>query len=93
MLQNMQPTDLDDNGADGMRLAEWLNDRNMSAAEFADKLGVHRSTVGRWLNDGAVGSGHRPSWEQLAKIKIITNGSVTANDFEAAPSVQPEDAA
>jgi DNA-binding transcriptional regulator YdaS (Cro superfamily) len=59
-----------------MKLAAWLNDRSMSAAEFADKVGVHRSTVGRWI-DGEV----KPSWDQLPKIQELTAGQVTPNDF------------
>ena len=59
-----------------MRLAEYLAASNLSDAEFADRVGVHKSTVGRWVA-GAV----RPAWDQLPKITAATDGQVTANDF------------
>ena len=71
-----------------MKLADYLNSRAMSAAEFADVLGVHRSTVSRWIepvSDGDVV--FRPSWEQIAKIREATQGQVTANDFVDATPV------
>lgn len=65
-----------------MRLADWLAERRMSAAEFAAKLDVHRSTVCRWIETPQPGEPvYRPSWEQLAKIREATDGEVTANDF------------
>ena len=71
-----------------MTLADYLNDRRISAAEFAEKLGVHRSTVSRWIlppSDG--GETYRPSWDQIANISRLTGGLVTANDFM--PSLEP----
>jgi transcriptional regulator with XRE-family HTH domain len=59
-----------------MRLAAWLEREKLSPAAFAARVGVHRSTVGRWL-DGAA----RPDWDQLTKIKEDTGGEVTPNDF------------
>lgn len=65
-----------------MTLADYLNDRRISAAEFAEKLGVHRSTVSRWiLPPSEDGETFRPSWDQIAKIMDLTGGLVTANDF------------
>lgn len=59
-----------------MKLSAWLAEKNMSGAEFADKVGVNRSTVGRWLD----GTG-KPGWDQLSKIRDLTKSAVTANDF------------
>lgn len=77
-----------------MRLGEYLSAKGLSAAEFAARIGVHRSTVSRWLEpadaDGVV---YRPSWEQCAKIRDETNGQVTADDFVDATSPPPSEAA
>lgn len=65
-----------------MKLGDYLNGKNLSAAEFAAKIGVHRSTVSRWLEPvGNAGEVFRPSWEQIVKIQDETGGAVTANDF------------
>ena len=65
-----------------MRLAEYLSAKNLSAAEFASRIGVHRSTVSRWFEPpDADGNVYRPSWEQIAKIRDETKGQVTADDF------------
>lgn len=61
-----------------MKLSEWLHANNVSPAEFAGRLGVHRSTVGRWIDPR---SGARPDWEVVPKITEATGGAVTANDF------------
>ncbi len=70
-----------------MKLSEWMEPRDISASDLADLLGVHKSTVGRWLD----GSG-KPSWEQLGKISSLTEGAVTANDFLDIP-IKEADAA
>ncbi len=68
-----------------MRLADYLAQKRMSATEFADLIGVNKSTVGRWL-EPVNGKTVRPSWEHLPKIVEITGGAVTANDFlESSP--------
>lgn len=58
-------------------LSAWLKSKNMPANDFADRIGVHKSTVGRWL-DGTL-----PQPEHLALIMRETDGAVTANDFMA----------
>ncbi|KAB2918488.1 MAG: helix-turn-helix transcriptional regulator [Hyphomicrobiaceae bacterium] len=74
-----------------MRLCDWLKAGNMSGVEFADKIGVHRSTVSRWLAGTA-----KPRWDELPKIERATDGKVMANDFVSigapvsAPPAQPE---
>ena len=65
-----------------MRLADYLSANKLSAAEFAARIGVHRSTVSRWLEPVREGGEvFRPSWDLLAKIRDATDGVVTANDF------------
>lgn len=78
-----------------MTLADYLTDRRITAAEFAEKLGVHRSTVSRWIGPPSDdGETFRPSWDQLSKIKDLTGGLVTANDFmpKAAAACGDDDA-
>jgi transcriptional regulator with XRE-family HTH domain len=65
-----------------MKLDDWLAARHMSAAEFADKLKVNRTTVGRWLGPEP---DMRPGWDLLNTIVKITGGQVTANDFLPTP--------
>ena len=61
-----------------MRLAEYLKEHHRTAAEFAAAIGVHRATVGRWID----GSGrYHPDWDLIPKIVEATGGAVTANDF------------
>ncbi|HRD79055.1 MAG TPA: helix-turn-helix transcriptional regulator [Hyphomicrobiaceae bacterium] len=65
-----------------MRLTDYLAQEKLSAAEFAARIGVHRSTVSRWIEPVISGGvPFRPSWEQIAKIRDVTGGAVTANDF------------
>lgn len=67
-----------------MRLGDYLESKRMSAAEFAEQLGVDRSTVSRWL-DTSGGKIFRPRWDQLPRIAEVTGGAVTANDFVGEP--------
>lgn len=65
-----------------MKLDDYLTANGLSAAEFAERMGVHRGTVSRWIKSPTPGKPRfRPSWEELAKIAAITHGAVTANDF------------
>lgn len=71
-----------------MRLGDYLCKKGLSAAEFAACIGVHRSTVSRWLEPVEPGGQiFRPSWDQISKIRDATAGAVTADDFlDAVPS-------
>jgi hypothetical protein len=60
-------------------LGAWLGEAGMSLAEFAVKLGVHQDAVRKWLHSQRV-----PRVAQLAAIKRMTAGRVTANDFQPA---------
>jgi transcriptional regulator with XRE-family HTH domain len=66
-----------------MKLSDWLETNRMSASEFAEIIGVHRSTVGRWADPKYTG---RPWRDLMAKIAKATNGQVTANDFMDDPA-------
>lgn len=67
-----------------MKLADYLEQNNLTAAAFAEKIGVARSTVGLWLRPRR-GTVWRPNWEHLKKIKDVTGGAVTADDFVDPP--------
>lgn len=77
-----------------MQLNDWLTDNHLSAAEFATRLGVHKGTVYRWLELRKPGEPvFRPAWELIKKIKVETDGKVTADDWldtESSPSIEPD---
>lgn len=59
-----------------MRLSKYLSDHELSLTKFAQDMGVSVETVRRYRE------GERtPRPEQMAKIKAITAGAVTADDF------------
>ncbi len=65
-----------------MKLADYLEQNRMTAADFATLIGVHKSSVSRWVDpDSSTGIEHRPGWDVLKKIKQVTDGQVTADDF------------
>jgi transcriptional regulator with XRE-family HTH domain len=60
----------------GMRLADFLADREMSQAEFAKRIGATQASVSRYA-DGS----RMPRREHLARIRKVTGGAVRADDF------------
>lgn len=69
-----------------MRLGDWLDEHRMADATLADKLGVDRSTVGRWRAGDS-----KPRDKTMRRLIEITAGAVTANDFlGAAEEADPE---
>jgi len=61
-----------------MRLSDWMKERDCNDEALGIKLGVDRVTVSR-IRRGL----NRPSWELAARIKQITRGAVTADDWLA----------
>lgn len=61
-----------------MKLADWLSSTGTSAAELADRCGVHTMTVYKWKDGTNV-----PRQARLAALTEATGGAVTANDFHA----------
>lgn len=61
-----------------MRLADYLKANSLSEAQFAELIGVNRSTVGRWADPERP---IMPQREHLGRIVEATDGAVTANDF------------
>ena len=67
-----------------MKLAKYLEDRNLTDAAFARAIGVERQAIGRYK------SGDRfPEKPILLRIFEETGGLVTANDFAG---IEPEPA-
>jgi hypothetical protein len=62
-----------------MQLAAYMARNNIRDGEFARLIGRSRVTVNR-LRRGLV----RPSWDTIKEIRAVTNGEVTADDFEPA---------
>ena len=66
-----------------MKLADYLQLADKSRASFAAEIGVDEVTVGRYIRGE-----RRPRWQTLARIKEVTSGQVTANDFTDVPGEQ-----
>lgn len=58
-----------------MTLDNYLKGVGLTEAQFADRIGVHQSTVNR-LRAGSI-----PSKELMARIVEVTDGHVRADDF------------
>lgn len=69
-----------------MKLAEYLEARNIKRGDFARDIGV---TAG-WVTCLCDGSGW-PSQDVAERIAAVTGGEVTPNDFMSVKA--PEDAA
>jgi DNA-binding XRE family transcriptional regulator len=59
-----------------MKIADWMSLKDLTDAEMAALLGVDASTVNR-VRRGET----QPSWPLAAKIKNVTEGAVSADDF------------
>ena len=59
-----------------MTLSAFLASRNMTRAQFAERMGVHPVTVSKWCS-GAM----RPAWSAIERIQEETGGQVLAQDF------------
>ncbi|HEU4341465.1 MAG TPA: helix-turn-helix transcriptional regulator [Candidatus Binatia bacterium] len=59
-----------------MKLADYLKCHKLSAADFAERISVHETTVYRYLRGERI-----PNRDTLERILGETKGEVTANDF------------
>lgn len=59
-----------------MKLIEYLQQHNLTRAEFARRLGTSRSNVTRWISNGST-----PDPRQIANIQRHTGGLVTLLDW------------
>lgn len=66
-----------------MKLADFLSDKGMSRADFAAALGVSEVTITRY-----VGGRRMPRVEHLRRIREVTAGAVTADDFLSAEAAE-----
>lgn len=69
-----------------MFLKEYLKTNNIHSADFAERIGVSKGGVHKWI------SGERfPRPSVIARIQSETDGEVTANDFAAQQIQQQKD--
>lgn len=59
-----------------MRLSDWMSMNGVNDDQLAEKVGVDRATISR-IRRGK----HKPSWPLLLKLREITAGAVSAEDF------------
>lgn len=59
-----------------MKLADYLKCHDLSAADFAERISVHETTVYRYLRGERI-----PNRDTLERILGETKGQVSANDF------------
>lgn len=59
-----------------MKLADFLKDRDIKVADFAERIGRSRKQVHEYMAGTAT-----PRGEAMVKIIDATEGEVTANDF------------
>jgi transcriptional regulator with XRE-family HTH domain len=70
------------------KLEAYCKQRNWSPKDLAQRLGVHRNSVHRYLRGD-----RRPDWEVLERLRILTKGKVSANDFIDKPHAEVVEAA
>ena len=63
-----------------MKLADYLRQTKTDQVAFAQLVGVDAFSVSRYVTGR-----RRPSWRLLHKIRDVTGGLVTANDFMDPP--------
>jgi transcriptional regulator with XRE-family HTH domain len=63
-----------------MKLAAYLAEHNITDADFGALIGVTRQAIHRYKTGERV-----PEWPVLAKIKEITSGGVSPDDFLTDP--------
>ncbi|MEN3212269.1 helix-turn-helix transcriptional regulator [Methylorubrum populi] len=59
-----------------MKLADYLSEVDIRPAAFAERIGVTRQAMWRYVSGD-----RRPEWDVLERIQAATDGHVTPNDF------------
>ena len=72
----------------GMKLADYISEKQTTASRLAGEVGVPVSTITRLLRGE-----RRPGIELVARITAATNGAVSAEDFFPAPQPTTEQGA
>lgn len=75
----------------GMKLADYISEKQTTASRFAGEVGVPVSTITRLLRGE-----RRPGIDLVARISTATDGAVTAEDFfpaHASPAPETQGAA
>lgn len=67
-----------------MKLRDWMKLKGMSDEAVATAIGRDRSFVTKLKNEAL-----RPSIETAASIQRLTEGAVTATDYELRPDLYP----
>lgn len=65
---------------DMAHLSKFMNDNDLSDEDVAAKIGVSRETINRIRRKTV-----RPNWLTIQKLKALSGGLITADDFEAKP--------
>ncbi|MGE0417307.1 MAG: helix-turn-helix domain-containing protein [Acetobacteraceae bacterium] len=65
-----------------MKLASYIKQQNLTYREFAELCGFDAAQVNRWATGKRL-----PTLDVVARIKVVTNGQVTADDFMEAIQV------
>jgi transcriptional regulator with XRE-family HTH domain len=68
-----------------MQLSQWMQQHGFDDAAFGAAVDVDRVTISR-IRRGV----NKPSWDLAARIRDVTQGAVTADDFLAQGDVQNE---
>jgi transcriptional regulator with XRE-family HTH domain len=71
-----------------MKLQQFLDQNNISRADFARAVGVSEVAITRY-----VGGKRMPRTDLLVKIREATKGAVTADDFLPEPAPAPAEQA
>jgi len=69
----------------GMKLSDYISEKQTTASRFAGEVGVPVSTITRLLRGE-----RRPGIDLVARITLVTDGAVTAEDFFQPTAPAPE---
>lgn len=58
-----------------MKLAQFLHEKKLTQAEFANKLGITQQAVSQWIN------GTRPQYPYMLSVHDVTKGKVSFRDW------------
>lgn len=68
-----------------MKLSQWMAEAGHDDEAVAKLVGIDRATISR-IRRGL----NRPSWDLAAKLKLVSDGAVTADDHLPTDTTLPE---